>query len=173
MPSVDNFQTTPVDTAEVKTAAAMENPEAASKELTIDDVLKEIDLTMDAARDIVDALFTDGVYTEEFKLGRKRSVTFRTRTSKEEQRLRQKLHNLGEATVDQREYLILMHNLATSIVSYADTDLSAGTDEAAYQQRFEYVNSLPAPVVSMLSTCLSRFDYKVMVACSEPVLKDF
>jgi len=151
--------------------------EDAEVALTEEDIvnrsLEELNMTKEDAFAIVEAVFTEGVYQETVQIRKGLSVTFRTRSASEEMRLKEELIMAGDMAVWERNYLVQVHNLATSLVSIGDRELEAGVGEDEYRSRKEMVMSLPNVLVDVLVRKLSKFDMKVMVACQDPLLRDF
>jgi len=147
------------------------------KPLTQDDIvastLKELGMTKQDAYDVVEAIFTRGEYREVVPVRKDLSVTLRTRTAREEMRLKEELIRAGDMAVWERNYLVQVHNLATSLVSLGETVVTDAATDVAYKERREFVLNLPAMLMDVLIRNLATFDMKVMVSCQDPLLRDF
>lgn len=185
--------TLPIDKAKPSTAKApeeiTESPEVAensagaeantgettppSFEDMVANSMKELGMSREEAFDIIEAIFTHGEYTEVMPVHRKLSVTFRTRTAQEEMRLKSELIRAGDISVWERNHIIQVHNLATSLVALGDRSVNGENSDAAYQDRRKFVLALPNALVDVLVRLLAKFDDKVIVACQDPVLRDF
>lgn len=87
-------------------------------------------------------------------------VTFRTRTSAEYDEIQRALDASGFNLMSSVENLRSVRNL-----TYALVDIKGSTLPLAVSDKEKFVQDLPGPVIGLLLDRLSKFDYKVMMAC--------
>jgi hypothetical protein len=112
---------------------------------------------------IFDEIIFAESYREDVVIRDKLRVTFRTRTVEETEQITSELDtnpvNLL-STLREKQSLL---NLCHSLVSYQGKDLSS----VKIEEKKKFVMKLAAPVVSMLSVALNKFDRKVFLACKD------
>lgn len=112
---------------------------------------------------IFDHILFSGNYTEEVTIKGRLSVTFITRTGEQVQEIQRTLDKSGIVMITTMEQERSLLNLEASLLNINGKDLSGLTAT----EKSKFIRSLPAPVLSLVSTALQEFDTKVMEACSE------
>lgn len=112
---------------------------------------------------IFDHILFSGNYTEEVTIKGRLSVTFITRTGEQVQDIQRKLDKSGIVMITTMEQERSLLNLEASLLDVNGKDLSGLQPE----EKSRFIRSLPAPVLSLISTALQEFDTKIMEACSE------
>jgi len=142
--------------------------------------LKEQGITEEEAAVIVDNLVTKGFHQEEMRLTKKVSVTLRTRRHEDGLRLTAAMRIQQPIYNDAIDELTTRYNMAASLVKYgndvfehADRDADESKQEELFDQRLKYVEKLAGPVFTIISTKLSRFDWKVMAVMQDGVAENF
>lgn len=87
-------------------------------------------------------------------------VTFRTRTSAEYDDIQRSLDSSGFNLMSSVENLRSVRNL-----TYALVDIKGSTLPLGIAEKSKFIEELPGPVIGLLLDRLSKFDYKVMMAC--------
>ena len=142
--------------------------------------LKELKISEDDAARIVDDLMTKGYYEENFKISKTRRCALRTRAHRDTMRLQiamQVQRPLFQASLDE---LQARYNMAASLAAYNDenyyfptaTDSQEKVDKL-FDERLKAVELLPAPIFSMISTLLAKFDHKVFAVLRSGVAENF
>lgn len=142
--------------------------------------LKELNIDEDEAARIVDDLMTKGHYEEEFKISKTRTCTFRTREHRDTMRLQVAMQVQRPLFQDSLNELQARYNMAASLTSYNDevyyfptaTDPQEKADKL-FDERLKAVELLPAPVFSMMSSLLAKFDHKVFAVLRPGVAENF
>jgi len=129
---------------------------------------------------IVDDLLTKGAYQDTFHLSKAVSIDLRTRDQGDLMRLQTAMKIQRPVYDDAIDELLTRYNMAASLVRYHETTFEfppAGADtkmvEDLFEKRLEYVENLPAPVFSAISSKLARFDWTVMAVMQEGVAENF
>jgi len=142
--------------------------------------LKKQGITEDKATVIVDDLLTKGAYQETFHLSKSISLDLRTRSQSDLIRLQTAMKVQRPIYDDAIDELVTRYNMAASLVRYHKTSFafpesSADTKkvEELFEQRLLYVENLPAPVFSAISSKLAKFDWVVMAVMQEGVAENF
>lgn len=109
---------------------------------------------------LFDDLMFNGDYTEEIKIGRRMTVTFKTRSGKEARVVMGILDKAGYALGLTVESIRALYNLAQSTVVLNGTDISGEN----FDRKVELIEELPTQVISALMIALVKFDRKVEAA---------
>lgn len=118
---------------------------------------------------VFDEILFEGSYAESVTIRNKLKVVFRSRSGKETADVARRIDKAELNLMSTVGQYISMFNLAYSLVSYNDRDLSGLPvfPEKQGSSRFEFISSLPAPIIAALSQALVKFDRKVFLACQE------
>ncbi len=116
---------------------------------------------------IFDSLMTKGTYESTVKLG-KGKVTWRTRTSQEQDVIYRMVDNEGFTTPVAAAAAFRKLNVAYAIINFMGKE--AGSD---VRDRLKLINGLPQPIMSALERSLSKFDEMVDRAVEEVGLENF
>jgi hypothetical protein len=142
--------------------------------------LKQQGITEDKATVIVDDLLVKSAYQETFHLSKSISIDLRTRQQDDLLRLQAAMKAQRPVYDDAIDELVTRYNMAASLVRYHETTFEfpmPGADskvrEGLFDKRLEYVENLPAPVFSAISTKLAKFDWVVMAVMQEGVAENF
>lgn len=133
--------------------------------------LAEAKISLSHAQTIIDAVLEKDHYEEYFELRGQRGV-LRTRSYKDLLRLQKAIDQEKPATRIAQDDLIWRHNLAASLVEWRGKTFSKDSD-GAYTETLEYVQSLPAPIFSLLLDQLTKFDNKIMLVFSNGATESF
>ena len=112
---------------------------------------------------IFDTMLFEGSYSESVTIRNRLKISFRTRTASEMQKVTQEIDGTSAvlmATVVERRNLL---NLYYALTHYQGQDIG----RLSYDDRVNYINKLPAPVVGMMMVALFTFDSKVAEATKE------
>ena len=112
---------------------------------------------------IFDEIIFSGEYRESFTIKDKLPVTFRTRTAEEISEIQQYIDGSRSNLISTVDNIRSLMNLQYALVNYRGYDLSM----KKMDEKSAYIKALPGPIVGMLLTLLSKFDYKIAVACKE------
>jgi len=143
--------------------------------------LKEVGLSIEKARSIMEQVLIKGYYEEAERIG---PITVRIRTRSYNDTLRaQRYLEAENPTYNMNvQDLVARYNIAASLVQYGDNtfyhpedDPSASTDniESAFADRLRFVMGRPAIVVSKLMALVYQFDLKIASVFSEGAPQDF
>lgn len=154
--------------------------EVTEKVITYEDLLKEEGMELEDARKIQDAILIEDLYRETFEITKTVSVTFRTRFYQDIVRYHQTLERYQPKYVSERDEITMRYFLAASLEAFRGQAFSfphpikeQEAADAAFQERHDFVLSLPEPTVQRLSGILHTFDKKVRLALSEGAVEFF
>ncbi len=116
---------------------------------------------------IFDALMTKGTYEASYRFG-KSKVTWRTRTSQEQEAIYRMVDNEGFSTPVAAGAAFRKLNVVFSLVNFQGKEAPKDVRE-----RLGLVNSLPGPILSALENSLGKFDETVAKAVEEVGLENF
>lgn len=144
------------------------------------DYLKQHEISEDKAACIVDDILTQNFYEEEFKLSKRSSVRFRTRTQKDIRRLSMTLQIERPLYENAMNELVARYNLAASLSMFNGKVFSfpkTGADDKAFEdsfdERLKVVESMPSPIFALLCTKLAKFDVMVQIVMREGCVENF
>jgi hypothetical protein len=106
---------------------------------------------------IFDALMFDGSYTEEVKIGKRLSITLKTRTGKEAREVMTLLDKAGYSLGLTVESIRGLYNLVQSAMIVNGKDISG----ERFDKKLELIEEMPTPVISAMMIALVKFDRKV------------
>ena len=112
---------------------------------------------------IFDEVIFSGTYSEVIDIRGKLKLRFRTRTASEVETITNTLDSTSAnlvSTVNEKRSLM---NIYFALTMYQGKDLS----NLRQEDRETFVNRLPAPIVGLIISALSKFDQKVYAACAE------
>lgn len=109
---------------------------------------------------LFDDLMFNGSYTEEVKIGKRLSVTLKTRNGKDAREVMNILDKAGYSLGLTVESIRSLYNLAQSAVIVNGKDISGET----FEKKVELIEELPTPVISAMILSLMKFDRKVEAA---------
>ncbi len=109
---------------------------------------------------IFDSLMFDGSYTEEVKIGKRLSVTLKTRTGKDAREVMTLLDKSGYNLGLTVESIRALYNLVQSAVIVNGKDISG----EGFDKKMELIEEMPTPVISAMMIALVKFDRKVEAA---------
>ncbi len=112
---------------------------------------------------IFDTVLFEGDYREQVKIGRKFSVTLRTRSVGESNEITRKVDALGLKT-----FLAVQNYTNVITLAYAIHDINnVSLADKKFEEKYKKVKSLPEGLIVLLSGKLFDFDRKVMAAMEE------
>ncbi len=142
--------------------------------------LKKQGIEESKASEIVDNLLTTGFHQETYHLSKSVSIDLRTRRQEDLLRLQAAMKAQRPVYDDAIDELLTRYNMAASLVRYHETIFEFPPDgadrsvtEKLFDERLKYVENLPAPVFSAISSKLARFDWTVMAVMQEGVAENF
>lgn len=148
--------------------------------VSYEEKLKDAGVTKEQAASVVNSIMTKGFWSEEIKVTTTMRARFRTRSKKDTTR--------AQAFVEQQRpqyeshYAeLLTHSLLAASLEQFGSDkfehpgrkASDKEVEAAYQDRYAYVENLADPVYRLLATKLVAFDRKVAIVLEEGTIENF
>lgn len=157
----------------------METPRRTPRELWIEELEYE-NMSQDAAAKILDAVITNGMYEESYKMG-SMVVRVRTRTTSDADRVIESIQDFKPETSGTLSHLIARMNLAASISQFGDKkfNFSPANDgnqdllEQEFSERYNFLSKLPAQIFFSLTQVLERFDRRVQLACDPRAIENF
>ena len=171
------------DEEERKPASSKDKPlTAAEKAVAYQEGLEEMEIPLDKARMILDAVIFEGVYTETLYIGGKRlPVDLRTRVYQDMQRLMHALEEEATSFPVHTNDIVAHYNVAASLARYGETHFafpdvgSASDDEVAkaFKIRLKFLTSLPVTVINRLINHVVVFDRMIETVFAEGAPEDF
>jgi len=157
----------------------MEAPRRTPRELWVEELEYE-NMSQDAAAKILDAVITNGMYEESYKMG-KMVVRVRTRTTSDADRVIESIQDFKPETSGTLSHLIARMNLAASISQFGEKkfNFSPANDgnqdvlEQEFSERYNFLSKLPAQIFFSLTQVLERFDRRVQLACDPRAIENF
>lgn len=109
---------------------------------------------------LFDDLMFNGSYSEEVKIGKRLTVTLKTRSGKDAREVMNLLDKAGYSLGLTVESIRSLYNLAQSAVIVNGKDISG----EAFAKKVELIEEMPTPVISAMILALIKFDRKVEAA---------
>lgn len=134
--------------------------------------LKQLNLELKEAEIIYDAVLTKGYYEEYVRLRGDHRAVFRTRQYEDHLRLQTIMEMQKPQLAISQDELITRYNLAASLFEWDGKVLKHETDDD-FDAVLKLVRKLPAPLFTVLSRELSKFDAKVMAVFAEGADENF
>ena len=180
-PEIDQ-EVTHLDEEAVKLQEMLEDldaPRRTPREVWLEELEYE-DITPESAAKILDAVITNGMYEESYKLG-SMIVRVRTRTTSDADRVIEAIQDFKPETSGTLSHLIARMNLAASISQFGEnkfnfTSANDGNQEVLEQEfseRYNFLSKLPAQLFFSLTQVLERFDRRVQLACDPRAIENF
>jgi hypothetical protein len=142
--------------------------------------LKQMDISLEEAQDIVDSLFTQGYYEEKVKLTKRLHAVLRTRQHGDTLRLQTALEVQRPIFQHVMEEVTARYNLAASLVQYGEKTLPVAEEDATkekveevFDERLTFVEKMADPAFYKLTTLLAKLDQKVAAVMREGVAENF
>ena len=139
-------------------------------ELTYEQRLKKVDVTLPEAEAIIDALMVEGEFRKTYQLTSKYSVTFKSRKMQDQNRALNVIEAQGPQYPSTVGNIVTECNLAASIVKFRNIDFK---DEMEIKDRLTWVKNLPETVATVLSSKLSKFDQMLLTVLEEGAIENF
>jgi len=180
----------PAEDPEVVEAPEEEEEEAAAEEIaakplqakTAKDLwleeLAEAKISENSVMTVLDSLLSKGHYEESYQL-RGTVFTFRTRTTRDADRLADILYDTEPRTTNHFNHIVTRHNVAASLARYGNEKFifpspeNAEDVESAWRARYNFCTNLPEQVFFTLGQVLVRFDRKVQLAGDPRAIENF
>ena len=141
----------------------------AAPELSYEQRLARLGVTLEEAAKMVDAILANGFYEREFPINQKHSVTLRTRDVTDQERLQESVeHQIPRYALTVNE-MTARYNLAASLAEFNKNKF--GPDD--FKKAYEYLGKVPLPVFNALITRLAHFDQLMFTALSEGAVENF
>ena len=144
------------------------------EELELDGVTPE-----DAAK-ILDAVITNGMYEETYRMG-KLIVKMRTRNTSDADRVIEAIQDFKPETNGTLSHLIARMNLAASISTFGEKEFNFTTPndgnrdqlEVEFTDRYNFLSNIPSQLFFSLTQVLEKFDRRVQLACDPRAIENF
>ena len=144
------------------------------EELELDGVTPE-----DAAK-ILDAVITNGMYEETYRMG-KLIVKMRTRNTSDADRVIEAIQDFKPETNGTLSHLIARMNLAASISTFGEKEFNFTTPndgnrdqlEVEFTERYNFLSNIPSQLFFSLTQVLEKFDRRVQLACDPRAIENF
>lgn len=157
----------------------MDAPRKSKRELWLEELELE-DITQEDAAKILDAVVTNGMYEESYKMG-SLVVRMRTRTTSDADRVIEAIQDFKPETSGTLSHLIARMNLAASMSQFGDKkfNFSPANDgnqellEQEFTARYQFITRIPAQIFYSLTQVLERFDRRVQLACDPRAIENF
>lgn len=134
--------------------------------------LKQMQVDLKEAEVIYDAVLSKGYYEEYVRLRGDHRAVFRTRQYEDHLRLQTILEMQKPQLAISQDELITRYNLASSLFEWDGKPLKHETDDD-FDSVLKLVRKLPAPLFTVLSRELAKFDAKVMAVFAEGADENF
>lgn len=142
--------------------------------------LEELDIDEEDAARIVDDLMTKGFYEETFKISKTRTCTLRTREHRDTVRLQTAMQIQRPLYQDSMNELQTRYNMAASLAAYNEETYyfpqqgdSVEKVDTLFDERLKAVECMPAPIFSVVSMLLAKFDQKILAILRPGVAENF
>lgn len=144
--------------------------------------LEDVGLTVEKARVIRDAMILNHFYEEDYLISNKLHITFRTRFYGDAIRLRNRIEAAALQYPVAVTDMIAHCSLAASLRRYGKdvfdikTKRTGATEtevEDAFEERLNYIQEIPAPILNKLVTKLQEFDNMVAAVFNDGAPEDF
>lgn len=109
---------------------------------------------------VFDELMFNGSYSEEIKIGRRFTMTLKTRSGKDAREIMNILDKAGYSLGLTVESIRSLYNLAQSAVVVNTKDISG----ESFEKKVELIEDMPTPMISAMIIALMKFDRKVEAA---------
>jgi hypothetical protein len=157
----------------------MDAPRRAPRDIWVEELEYE-DMTQESAAKVLDAVITNGMYEESYKMG-SMVVRVRTRTTSDADRVIEAIQDFKPETSGTLSHLIARMNLAASIAQVGEKkfNFSPANDgnqevlEQEFSERYNYLSRLPAQIFFSLTQVLEKFDRRVQLACDPRAIENF
>jgi len=173
---------TPVDPELLQVKDLLDNYE--QKTLTPREIWEEecssMGLKLQQAAHILDAIVTNGMYEEKYRVG-KLIVTLRTRNTVDADRVIEAIQDFKPDTSGALSHLVARMNLAASLSQFGDrkfnfsapSDGNRDTIDAEFNDRYKFCTNLPSQLFFTLTQLLEKFDQRVNISCDPRGLENF
>jgi hypothetical protein len=162
------------------------NPDGEGKEKTVEELylegLEKVDMTLEKARVIQEAMFVNHYYEEEVRLAGTHYVVLRTRVYADSVRANRRLEADRVEYVASIQDIVNRYNTAASLVRYGDKvfnvpkpldDVQDQVIEDSFTERLNFVTKLPSQVCVRLMQKVFEFDARVSAVFSDGAPLDF
>ncbi len=138
------------------------------------------EMSSNEAAKILDAVITNGMYEETYRMG-KLVVKMRTRNTSDADRVIEAIQDFKPETNGTLSHLIARMNLAASISNFGDTEFNftPPTDgnrdvlEQEFTDRYNFLSNIPSQLFFSLTQVLEKFDRRVQLACDPRAIENF
>lgn len=142
--------------------------------------LEGLGIDEEDAATIVDNIMTNGFHEETFKLSKTRTCTLRTREHRDTVRLQTAMQIQRPLFQDSLNELQTRYNMAASLSAYNGENYYFPEPKDAlekvdklFDERLSAVECLPAPMFSVVSLLLAKFDQKIAAVLRPGVAENF
>ncbi|RLI87362.1 MAG: hypothetical protein DRP01_02035 [Archaeoglobales archaeon] len=161
-------QTEMADDLEQRLVEQIRNIDAAP-ELSYEQRLSRLGVGLEEAAKIVDTILSQGHYEREFTIGRRHSVTFRTRGVEDQERLQESIENQVPRYALTVNEMTARHNIAGSLAEFGGKRYTADEFKKAYAA----TGKMSLAVFNALVERLARFDRIMYTVLSEGAVENF
>ncbi|MGL5247653.1 MAG: hypothetical protein ACRC8U_05585, partial [Brooklawnia sp.] len=135
--------------------------------------LAAVGVSLEEASGIFDAVLSHNYYEETVRFGKgSRRAVFRTRQYEDTLRLQRALELERPGLGISQDDLITRYNLAASLYEW-DGKVLKHDDDKDFENVLKLVRSMPAPLYSLLTNELAKFDRKTLVVFSDGAAENF
>jgi len=177
-----DIEVTQLDEEAVKLQEMLEEldaPRKTSRQIWEEELDYESITPNDAAK-ILDAVITNGMYEETYRMG-KLVVKMRTRNTSDADRVIEAIQDFKPETNGTLSHLIARMNLAASISHFGETEFNftAPNDgnrdvlEQEFTDRYNFLSNVPSQLFFSLTQVLEKFDRRVQLACDPRAIENF
>lgn len=138
-------------------------------ELTYKDKVAKHGISPEKAEEIIDSMIVDGYYEETYALTKKYTVTFRTRTLEDQNRIMERIEVLKPNFPSTLSNLVAQYNVASSLVHFKGINFL----EMEFKARLDWVRKCPDGVVRALAMRLNKFDAMITDVMGEGAIENF
>lgn len=177
-----DIEVTQLDEEAVKLQEMLEeldSPRKTPRQIWEEELEYENISTTEAAK-ILDAVITNGMYEETYRMG-KLIVKMRTRNTSDADRVIEAIQDFKPETNGTLSHLIARMNLAASISHFGDTEFNftAPNDgnrdvlEQEFTERYNFLSNVPSQLFFSLTQVLEKFDRRVQLSCDPRAIENF
>lgn len=177
-----DIEVTQLDEEAVKLQEMLEELDAPRKtpRQIWEEELEYENISTNEAAKILDAVITNGMYEETYRMG-KLIVKMRTRNTSDADRVIEAIQDFKPETNGTLSHLIARMNLAASISHFGETEFNftepndgnRDTLEQEFTLRYNFLSNIPSQLFFSLTQVLEKFDRRVQLACDPRAIENF
>lgn len=178
----EKVQETPVDPELLGVKELLDNYEERTQtpREAWEESCQENSLSLQEAARILDAVVTNGMYEEKYRIGKLVAV-LRTRNTVDADRVIEAIQEFKPDTSGALSHLVARMNLAASLAQFGErrfnftppSDGNRDVVDAEFNERYRFCTNLPAQLFFTLTQLLEKFDRRVNLSCDPRGLENF